>query len=169
MEMLTGNFSQVLDAIVNRLLSRFDPDKIILFGSQARETAQKDSDIDLLVVLPKVDSRRGKQVEMRVALHDLKVPLDVVVVTPDQLDRERSVPGTLVRAALLEGRVLYARTQPRPARRTAVGTKGGKRFMPFPPATPAIMKPFPCRRLNARSRSRAAFAGRCGDAYPERV
>jgi len=47
----------------------------------ARGTARADSDIDLLVVLPVTGSKRAKQVEMRVALHDIRVPKDIIVAT----------------------------------------------------------------------------------------
>ncbi|MFQ5456065.1 MAG: nucleotidyltransferase domain-containing protein [Nitrospirota bacterium] len=41
---------QILSKIVERLVVRFQPHKIILFGSQARGTADNRSDVDILVV-----------------------------------------------------------------------------------------------------------------------
>ena len=101
--------SRALDRMVQRLVSRFDPDQIILFGSHARGTARPDSDIDLLVVLPLKGSRRAKQVEMRVALHDIHVPKDITVATPEEVARQRNIVGTIIRPALREGKVIYAR------------------------------------------------------------
>ena len=98
-----------LDRMVKRLVSRFSPDQIILFGSHARGTARPESDIDLLVVLPLSGSKRAKQVEMRVALHDIRVPKDIIVATPEEIARRRNIVGTLIRPALREGKVLYAR------------------------------------------------------------
>jgi uncharacterized protein len=95
--------------MVRRLVEQFDPDQIILFGSHARGTAGPDSDVDLLVVMPVKGSRRAKQVEMRVALHDILVSKDIVVVSPEQVRRQRHVVGTLIQPALLEGKVRYAR------------------------------------------------------------
>ena len=100
---------QTLSAIVKRLVQRFDPDQIILFGSRARGAPCKDSDIDLLVVLPVTGSKRAKQVEMRVTLHDIHVPKDIIVATPEQVARQRDIVGTIIHPALREGRVLYAR------------------------------------------------------------
>lgn len=101
--------NRTLNKMVKRLVRCFNPEQIILFGSYARGTARADSDIDLLVVLPIKGSKRAKQVEMRMALHDIPVPKDIVAVTPDEFARQRHVAGTLVKPALREGKVLYVR------------------------------------------------------------
>ena len=100
---------RTLDRMVKRLVSRFNPDQIILFGSHARGTARPESDIDLLVVLPLRGSKRAKQVEMRVALHDIRAPKDIIVVTPEEVARQRHIVGTIIKPALQEGKVIYAR------------------------------------------------------------
>jgi predicted nucleotidyltransferase len=99
----------MLERIVKRLVKRFDPDQITLFGSHARGNSRDDSDIDLLVVLPVTGSKRLKQLEMRVALHDIHVPKDIIVATSDKVARRRNIVGTIIRPALREGRMLYAR------------------------------------------------------------
>jgi predicted nucleotidyltransferase len=95
--------------MARRLIREFDPDRIILFGSYARGTAGPDSDADLLVVMPVSGSRRLKTVEMERALAGVGLPKDLVLVTPEELERDRRSPGTLVRPALEEGAVLYER------------------------------------------------------------
>jgi len=100
---------RTLERMVKRLVRNFNPDQIILFGSHARGDARPDSDIDLLVVLPLNGSKRAKQVEMRVALHDIHVPKDIIVATPEEIARRRNIVGTIIRPALREGKVLYAR------------------------------------------------------------
>ena len=99
----------MLRKMVRRLVERFDPEQIILFGSYARGTARPDSDIDLLVIMPVTGSKRAKQVEMRVALRDFDVPKDVIVASPDEVMRRRNIVGTVIRPALREGKVLYVR------------------------------------------------------------
>ena len=95
--------------MVRKLVEKFDPDSIILFGSRARGTAQPDSDIDLLVILPFTGSKRAKQVEMCVALHDFQLPVAIIVTTPDEVKRRRDISGTIIQPAMHEGKVLYAR------------------------------------------------------------
>ena len=119
--------TDTLNEIITRLVARFDPEEIILFGSHARGTAHSDSDIDLLVVLPIEGSHRAKQIEMRVALHDLQIPTDIIVATPEQVSQQRNIVGTLIRPALAEGKRLYVRNGSSSARRSSVGATSGKR------------------------------------------
>ncbi|HSS51939.1 MAG TPA: nucleotidyltransferase domain-containing protein, partial [Thermoanaerobaculia bacterium] len=65
--------------MVRRIVSQFHPEKIILFGSHARGDAGPDSDVDLLIVMPYLGSRREKQVEIRLALKSIRIPKDIVV------------------------------------------------------------------------------------------
>lgn len=98
-----------IQEMVRRIVERFEPDKIILFGSHARGTATADSDVDLLVVMPVRGSRLEKTVEIRVAVHDIRVPKDIVVTTPEDFAWRKDIVGTLERPVIREGKVLYAR------------------------------------------------------------
>lgn len=98
-----------LDEIVRRIVERFDPERIILFGSHARGAAGLDSDVDLLVVMPVEGSRREKAVEIGVALHDIRVPKDIFVTTPEDFEWRKEIVGTIERPAAREGKVLYGR------------------------------------------------------------
>jgi predicted nucleotidyltransferase len=103
---------QLIDKMARRLARRFKPEQIILFGSHARGAAGPDSDVDLLVVMPLKNPRREKrnmELAMRLAVHDIKCPKDIVVVTPDEIETQKNIPGTIVRPALLEGKTLYVR------------------------------------------------------------
>ena len=95
---------------VNRLVSRFGPERIILFGSQARGTADEHSDVDLLVICRIDGSRRKLMVEMDRALSGLGFARDVIVITPEEFDRDKAISGTIARPASQEGKVLYARS-----------------------------------------------------------
>jgi predicted nucleotidyltransferase len=94
--------------MVSRIVEGFDPQRIILLGSQARGDAGPDSDIDLLVVM-ETDSRRRAAVRIRMALDDIVIPKDIVVVTPIEFERRKDIVGTLEYPAVREGRVLYER------------------------------------------------------------
>lgn len=96
--------------MVNRIVSRFQPERIILFGSHARGTAGPDSDVDLLVVMPVKGSKSEKEIEIGVALHDMRLPMDIIVTTPEAFEWRRKIPGTIERPAALEGKVLYVRS-----------------------------------------------------------
>ncbi len=98
---------QILDQATQRLVEQFAPARIILFGSQARGTADDRSDVDLLVVCQVAGRKRDLMVAMDRALGGLGIARDVIVLTPEEYERDRKIPGTVARPASLEGRVLY--------------------------------------------------------------
>ena len=92
-----------------RIVRRFHPEKIILFGSHARGNAGADSDVDFLVVMPVSGSKREWQLKIRAVLHPFQIPKDIVVTTPEEFEWRKEIPGTIERPAMLEGKVLYAK------------------------------------------------------------
>ncbi len=99
----------VLNLAVRRIVEGFRPLRIILFGSRARGEAGPWSDIDLLVVLPKVADKRQTTVEVLRVLSDLSIAKDVVVTTPAEIERRGRMVGDVLRPALREGKVIYER------------------------------------------------------------
>jgi uncharacterized protein len=95
--------------IARLIAEQFDVDRIVLFGSVARGDDGPDSDIDLLVVLPIVDSRHNDAVRILTALRHLPVPIDLVVVDSTRLDEQARIPG-IVRVAMREGKTLWQST-----------------------------------------------------------
>ncbi|HOX38880.1 MAG TPA: nucleotidyltransferase domain-containing protein [Candidatus Brocadiia bacterium] len=100
---------KAIDQAVNRIVERFDPEKIILFGSRARGDAGDGSDMDLLIIMKVEGSRRKKAVEIGIELHDVRIPKDIIVTTPEDFEWRKDVIGTIEHPAFHEGKVLYAR------------------------------------------------------------
>ena len=98
-----------LPEVVERIAHRFNPVRIILFGSWARGEAREDSDIDLLVVLPNVEHKRRAAIEIMRALNGLPISKDVIVATPEEIRKRGKVVGNILRPALQEGKVIYER------------------------------------------------------------
>jgi predicted nucleotidyltransferase len=103
------NVKVQIDRMVKRIVKRFHPEKIILFGSQARGNAGPDSDIDLLVVIPVVGSIRERRLAVSLSVPHSPIPVDVVVTTPEDLAWRKDIVGTIEWPATREGKVLYAR------------------------------------------------------------
>lgn len=101
--------AELLKLILDRIVAGFAPLKVILFGSRARGRPEPDSDIDLLVVLPEAPNTRAAAVEIRRALKDVPLSKDVVVTTPDEIRLRGGIVGTLLHAALRDGRVVFER------------------------------------------------------------
>jgi uncharacterized protein len=87
-----------------------DPVKIVLFGSRARGDAGPDSDFDFLVVERRPQDRHAEMVRLGRALRPLGMPFDVLVVSESYAEDWGGVEGSIVHAALTEGRVLHAAT-----------------------------------------------------------
>jgi predicted nucleotidyltransferase len=104
------NVERAIKRMVDRIVRQFQPERVILFGSHARGEAGPDSDVDLLVVVPVEGLKHKKQVEIRVALHDIRIPKDIIVTTPEDFDWRKDVVGTIEYPAAREGKVLYARS-----------------------------------------------------------
>jgi predicted nucleotidyltransferase len=96
-----------LQEIVRRIVEVAKPEKIILFGSVARGEMGPNSDVDLLVV------KRGKYNRSRLAgdiymnLHGVGQAVDVILVTPKDVERYRDTHCLIIKPALQEGRELY--------------------------------------------------------------
>jgi len=98
-----------LNEVIDRITRKFNPVRIILFGSWARGEATKDSDLDLLVVLPQVEHKRKAAIEVMRVLNGLPISKDVVVTTPEEIKVRGQVVGSILRPALREGKVIYER------------------------------------------------------------
>jgi predicted nucleotidyltransferase len=72
----------VLQEVIDRLARGLHPERIYLFGSQARGQAGEGSDIDLLAVVPHSDLPRHRREALAYdPLWGLTVPVDVIVLT----------------------------------------------------------------------------------------
>jgi predicted nucleotidyltransferase len=98
-----------IDEMVRRIVESFHPEKIILFGSYARGDTNVDSDVDLLVVLRGISSKRDERIRIRIALRGLGIAKDVVVATPEEFEAHKNLVGTIIYPAFHEGKVLYER------------------------------------------------------------
>jgi predicted nucleotidyltransferase len=98
----------VLDEIVRRIVDVAQPDRIILFGSAARGQMGPDSDVDLLVVKSGVPHRRRLAQAIHRRLFGIGVPVDILVVTPADIESFRDKVGTIIGPALREGMELCA-------------------------------------------------------------
>ena len=90
--------------MVDRIVDRYRPLRIIIFGSRGRGDAGSDSDVDLLVVMPDGSDRREAAIAIGAALADVSLAKDIIVTTPGEIADRGHVVNTVLRSALREGR-----------------------------------------------------------------
>jgi len=98
-----------IQTIVDRIVGQFHPERIILFGSYAQGEGGPDSDADLLVVMNVAGSKRQQAIEIDLALEGIPIPIEVIVVTPEEVEKYRDCIGSIIREALREGKTVYER------------------------------------------------------------
>ena len=85
----------------------FKPRRIILFGSHARGNPQADSDVDLLVVMPKSRKlRRDLAVCIRLEV-SASFPVDLLVREESEMERRVREKDLFVTQIFSEGRVMF--------------------------------------------------------------
>ncbi len=103
---MTVEMKRVRD-LADRIALEFKPEKIILFGSYAYGRPNEDSDIDILVVLEFEGKPVRKAIEIRNRVRP-KLPLDLIVRTPEQVSRRVRQNDWFMREIIERGRTLYA-------------------------------------------------------------
>jgi predicted nucleotidyltransferase len=82
--------------------------RVILFGSHARGDARPDSDLDFLVIEPRVADHRAEMVRLDEVLEPLDIPTDVLATSEAIFEEWHDTPGTVLYEAAKEGRVFDA-------------------------------------------------------------
>lgn len=96
---------RLIRQFARRVAERFQPDKIILFGSHAYGTPHADSDVDILVVMP-----ARNQIDQACRIDDAidpPFPLDLIVRTPKNLASRLVEGDSFLREVMAKGKVLY--------------------------------------------------------------
>jgi len=107
---MSQDIKAVLDKIVSTLTREYRPHQIILYGSQARGTPGQVSDIDLLIVKDSQVSPYQRAVHVRRLLRDpqRRIPVDLLVITPAELEERLKRGDQFLQAIMSQGEVLYA-------------------------------------------------------------
>lgn len=98
----------ILNDLVARILRVVDPVRIVLFGSSARGEAGPHSDLDVLVIVPDGMHRRHTAQRIYREMGGLGRPVDIVVVTEEDVRNYADCHAAVLCPALREGKELYA-------------------------------------------------------------
>ena len=100
---------RAIRAVVEQIAERFQPEKIILFGSYAYGQPKPESDVDLLVVMETPLRERQQRLEISRALSPRPFPLDILIRTPKQVEERINLGDPFLREIMTQGEVLYER------------------------------------------------------------
>ena len=101
--------SALLEELTSRILAAIEPLRIVLFGSAVDEHKTFAADLDVLIVVENGTSTRAKAQEVYRKLVGFGYPVDVVVVTTDELERNSDNPNLIYSSALQQGVDLYVK------------------------------------------------------------
>lgn len=101
-------YSEQINQLVADIVATVDPLRVILFGSVARGDMTSNSDVDVLVVMPNGVHRRKTAQLLYQKITGLGIPFDVLVATPDDLERHKNNIGLIYQTVLQEGVEVYA-------------------------------------------------------------
>ena len=96
-----------IEQVKNRIVEKFNPVKIILFGSYANGNPDEESDLDLLIIQRTDLPRKERRPIIRKELRVFKLSMDLLIYTPEEVDYWKDTPSAFVTQVLKEGKVLY--------------------------------------------------------------
>jgi predicted nucleotidyltransferase len=100
-----------IDEVVKRITTKFNPDKIILFGSYASGKPNENSDLDLLIIQETDLPMHKRAIDIRLSLIGTMIPIDLLVYTKTEFDDERNKSFSFISSALRNSKVLYERAE----------------------------------------------------------
>ena len=100
---------ELIDDVVRRVVERFHPKRVVLFGSHARGDADPESDIDLFIEMESNQRPLDRMIAVSSLFGNRRWGLDVFVYTPEEVTARRGDPGDLLAYVDAEGIVLYDR------------------------------------------------------------
>ncbi len=110
---INRDIESIIQDIVKAVLEIAEPERITLFGSAVRGELGPDSDVDLLVVEKESSFHRGSRwaeaSRIRRALWGVPVAIDILLFTPEEIEKWKDSTNHVIARSMKEGRVLYDR------------------------------------------------------------
>ena len=116
------NADETIEQVVETIRDRYQPEKIILFGSRVWGQADSESDLDLLVI-KESEKREVSGLVRRFQQRPYLLPLDILVKTPQEMEERLAMGDDFIREIVDRGRVVYERAVVR-----GVGGEGRSRL-----------------------------------------
>lgn len=102
-----GRYEEKIPEIKEKIIKEIDPEKIILFGSYAWGKPTDDSDVDLFIIKKSQDSRLTRQINLSEKMWGSGVPMDLLVYTPEEVQKRLDLEDPFIEYILTKGKVLF--------------------------------------------------------------
>jgi len=102
-------FKKEVKRSVDKIKTLYKPEKIFVFGSFARGKITSDSDIDFFIIKRTSKVRRERQRLVSRMLIDRQVPVDILVLTPEETEKRRKIGDPFILDILNSGKLVYAK------------------------------------------------------------
>ncbi len=101
----------LIESITQRIVEAIHPERVILFGSHARGDSQSDSDLDVFVEWETAESRLDRYMKVLSLFHGRHWSMDLIVMTPKEVEDRRNSRHSIVPIIEREGKVLFDRSK----------------------------------------------------------
>jgi predicted nucleotidyltransferase len=101
------DFEKEIESITAQIVEKYKPEKIILFGSVARDKSSSDSDVDLIIIKKDTPLYGADRIRELSKMIDRNIPLDLLVYRPEEFEKRVKLGDPFLKAILREGKVLY--------------------------------------------------------------
>ncbi|HGJ66806.1 TPA: nucleotidyltransferase domain-containing protein [bacterium] len=99
--------NEILQQIIRRIVDVAHPERIIMFGSSARGEMRNDSDVDLLVIKDGNFDYYNLLGEIYMNLFGVGIGVDVIIATPEQVEKYKNINYLVIAPAIREGKEVY--------------------------------------------------------------
>ena len=99
--------SSIINEVVTKIATKFNPDKIIIFGSCANGTQNENSDLDLLIVQDSDQPMQKRGLDIRLSLIGAMIPMDLLIYTKSEFDQELKSVFSFLNSVMENSKILY--------------------------------------------------------------
>lgn len=98
-----------INEVIAKIATRFNPDKIIIFGSYANGLQNVDSDLDILIVQDSDLPMHKRGFDIRMSLIDTMIPMDILIYTKSEFEQEKNRSFSFLNSAMKNSKIMYER------------------------------------------------------------
>lgn len=98
-----------INLILQQLINKYHPNKVILFGSYASGLFNEDSDLDFLIIKRDVPvDGIDRRWQLRKMVDTGGIPVDFLVVTPNEVRKRLQMNDPFLKNIIDEGKIMYS-------------------------------------------------------------